>query len=370
MWAFLVAAHPEKAAEEKRDDKAEDNMFVSPDHALLQYSGRIDFEEKERPVMIYPASYVRIRFTGTSLRVHLENKSAYWNNYMGCIMDGRQEKYLLPKTGETELLLAEQLENKEHDCLFFKRMDACHYVTFLGFEIDEDAEVLPLEPLPERKIEVYGDSVSAGEVSEAVEFIGQPDPEHNGEYSNSYYSYAWLTARKLGAQLHDVAQGGIALLDGIGWFYEPGYIGMESIYDKTAYHPDLGAIRKWDFSNYIPQAVIVAIGQNDSHPTDFMARDYDGIMGRKWRKHYREFILKLREIYPDAQIILTTTIMEHDIAWDRAIEEVCESIADANVHHFLYRKNGCGTKGHIRIPEAEEMAEELAAYIEVLWEDI
>ena len=47
MWAFLVAAHPEKAAEEKRDDKAEDNMFVSPDHALLQYSGRIDFEEKE-----------------------------------------------------------------------------------------------------------------------------------------------------------------------------------------------------------------------------------------------------------------------------------------------------------------------------------
>ena len=62
--------------------------------------------------------------------------------------------------------------------------------------------------------------------------------------------------------------------------------------------------------------------------------------------------------------------MEHDIAWDRAIEEVCESVEDTKVHHFLYRKNGCGTKGHIRIPEAEEMAEELAAYIEVLWEDI
>ena len=33
------------------------------------------------------------------------------------------------------------------------------------------------EPLPERKIEVYGDSVSAGEVSEAVDYTGEEDPE-------------------------------------------------------------------------------------------------------------------------------------------------------------------------------------------------
>ena len=36
---------------------------------------------------------------------------------------------------------------------------------------------------------MYGDSVSAGEVSEAVEYTGKPDPEHNGQYSNSWYSY-------------------------------------------------------------------------------------------------------------------------------------------------------------------------------------
>ena len=47
-------------------------------------------------------------------------------------------------------------------------------------------------------MEVFGDSVSCGEVSEALKYVGKPDPEHDGEYSNSWYSYAWITARKLG----------------------------------------------------------------------------------------------------------------------------------------------------------------------------
>ena len=76
-------------------------------------------------------------------------------------------------------------------------------------------------------MEVFGDSVSCGEVSEALEYVGKPDPEHDGEYSNSWYSYAWMTARMLNAQIHDIAQGGIALLDGQGWFHEPDQIGME-----------------------------------------------------------------------------------------------------------------------------------------------
>lgn len=42
----------------------------------------------------------------------------------------------------------------------------------------------PLKPLSGRRIEVYGDSVSAGEVSEAVDCVGKEDPVHNGGYSN------------------------------------------------------------------------------------------------------------------------------------------------------------------------------------------
>src|SRR5699024_12424939 len=99
-------------------------------------------------------------------------------------------------------------------------------------------DAIPIYPeRPRRRIEVYGDSVSAGEVSEAVDYVGKPDPEHNGQYSNSWYSYAWMTAWKLGAEIHDIAQGGIALLDGTGWFNAPDYVGMETAWDKIHYNP-------------------------------------------------------------------------------------------------------------------------------------
>ena len=46
--------------------------------------------------------------------------------------------------------------------------------------------------------------------------------------------------------------------------------------------------------------------------------------------------------------------------------EVCRKIQDEKIRHFMFRRNGKGTPGHLRIPEAEEMAEELSAYIENL----
>lgn len=345
-------------------------MQIAPNHEYLQYCGRIDFDDPMAPVMVFPCSFVRMKFTGNTLKVALKNKQAYWDNYMGYILDGEQGRFLLPLEEMCHMEIPVEKEKEEHEILLFKRMDSCHTVTFFGFSIGEGEHILELPPLPDRKIEVYGDSVSAGEVSEAVEFAGKEDPEHNGEYSNSWYSYAWLAARKLGAQIHDIAQGGIALMNNIGWFCEPDYIGMECVYDKISYHPDLGEIKKWDFKRYTPHVVILAIGQNDSHPVDFMKENPKGDMAEKWRRHYQDFVLKIRSVYPMAAIILTTTVLNHAKEWDDAIEEVCFSLGDKKVHHFLYRDNGCKTPGHIRIPEAEQMAEELSAYIESLGDEI
>ncbi len=346
-------------------------MRVDADNEFLEYSGRIDFSDRRVPVFIYPCTSVKLRFKGTDIKVILHNRSQYWDNYMGVILDGEQSKIKLTDEGEVKTYtVAEKLENKEHELLFFKRQDACHIVDFYGFELNEGAEIMPVHNKKRRRIEVYGDSVSAGEVSEAVDYVGKEDPEHNGEYSNAWYSYAWLTARKLDAELHDIAQGGAALLNGTGWFFAPDYIGMEQIYDKLNYNPALGEIRRWDFSRYCPHVVIVAIGQNDSHPIDYMAEDYNGSKAVYWRKSYLHFIKQMRKIYPKAEIILTTTILQHDAGWDDAIEAVCRELEDEKVHHFYYEQNGKGTPGHIRISEAEKMAEELAAYIEGLGEGI
>lgn len=343
---------------------------VMPDNELLQYCGRIGKAECGDPEFVFACSFVRWRFKGTSAAVVLTNSRYYWNSYAGCIVDGEQKKFELPEEGTVRLELATQLEDKEHEIVFFKRMDACHSFVLHGIVLNEEAELIGQEPLPDRRIEVFGDSVSAGEVSEAVDYVGESDPEHNGEYSNSWYSYSWLTARKLNAQLHNNAQGGIALLPGTGWFAGPDFMGLEQTYDKIKYYPDYENATQWDFSKYIPHVVIVAIGQNDANPEDYMKTDYEGEKAENWRSHYRSFLLRLRELYPAAYIITATTVLRHDPAWDRAIDEVTRGLDDDRISHFLYSRNGDATPGHIRIPEAIEMADELAAYIEGLGEEV
>ena len=346
-------------------------MLILPDHELLQYSGRIDFENTDAPVFVYAGSCVRIRFQGSCIGVTISNHRGYGSNYVGFWLDGVQGKFLLEQDEERHgYCLGRGLASGEHEVLLFKRMDACHYFTLYGFELEEGGGVLPLPEAPKRRIEVFGDSVSCGEVSEAVDYVGKEDPQHDGEFSNSWYSYSWITARKLNAELHITSQGGAALLDGTGWFCGPDFVGMESIYDKIQYNPQLGAVKTWDFDSWKPHVVVVAIGQNDANPENYMAGDYDSEKSVNWRKRYKAFIERLTELYPKASFVLTTTILGHDASWDRAIEQVCREIGSGRVHHFLYEKNGCGTPGHIRIPEAEKMAEELSGYIDSLGEEI
>ncbi|MCM1308643.1 MAG: electron transporter RnfD [Butyrivibrio sp.] len=345
-------------------------MRVYPDNPKLQYSGRIDFDNPKEPVLVFAATYIKIKFTGASIKACLDNRRNCWSNYMGVIADGVQSAVELAD-GEGKYLLADGLGEGVHELMLFKRQDSCHYVVFKGFELEDGAELLEMPPLPERRIEVFGDSVSCGEVSEALDYVGKADPEHNGEFSNSWYSYSWLTARRLNAELHDTSQGGIALLDGTGYFNGPDDLrGMESSYDKIQYNPFLGELKPWDFSKWQPHVVIAAIGQNDANPVNIMAEDYDSEASVSWRARYKAWIERLAELYPSARIILTTTILMHDPAWDRAIDEVCGQIGSGRVTHFMYKRNGAGTPGHIRIPEAEEMSGELAAYIEGLGEEI
>ena len=342
-------------------------MRINPDNKKIRYSGRIDWTNPKEPIWVYPCTSVEFKFTGKYLKIFLRNKNEYWQNYLGCVLDGVQLCYYLDNKKENEIeIRVPENENGEHHVLFFKRQDSCHEMHILGFEIEDGAKLLELPDAQTRKIEVYGDSVSAGEVSEAVDYRGKEDPEHNGEYSNSWYSYAWMTARRLNAQIHDIAQGGIALRDHTGWFYEPEAIGMETAWNKIHYNPLFGNATEWDFSKYTPQVVIVAIGQNDNHPDDYMKEDYNSERSKQWREHYKAFIEGLKKQYPEAKIVCCTTLLCHDESWDRSIGEVVKELDHPDVTQCLFTRNGKGTPGHLRIPEAEEMSQELADYIEKL----
>ena len=347
----------------------ENERLISPANERLRYTGRIG-AAAEAPFLFFPCTSVQMKLTGRTLKVALANHHSYFENRLGVIVNGEQTAILLEK-GEQVIDLSHLLTADVNDVLLFKRQDCCHAMTIHGFIVA--GELLALPPRPARRMEVYGDSVSAGEVSEAEFACAQPDPQgHNGLYSNSYLSYSWQAARLLNAELHDIATGGMALLDKTGYFFGPDYIGLESSWDKVNYYPPFGESTPWDFSRYTPHVVVVAIGQNDHNPVNIMAEDYDSEASLHWRAEYSRFLGQLREKYPRAHIVCTTTILGHDPAWDRAIDECVRSSGDERIHHFLYTKNGCGTPGHIRGSEAAVMARELAGFIETLdgvWED-
>ncbi len=348
-------------------------MKIALNSNEITYMGRIDFDNPLEPQLIFPASTLHFSFIGKSAKITIENFRVFWNNSVGAIIDGVEYKYPINSEGETIITLIDETEDKEHDVLFFKRMDCCHVISIKDLELSDGSKLLPKKEGFKRRIEVYGDSVSAGEVSEAEDYVGKVDPEnHNGELSNSYYSYPWIFARKMNAELHNIAQGGIPLMRGTGWI-APEYFGMEDVWDCLQYQNTFNKVSKWDFEKYTPHIVILAVGQNCGNPVNFMEHDYTGEKADMWRAKYKKLVLDIRAKYPKALILLATTILMHHPNWDKAIDEVCLDINDDKVRHFLYTRTGTGTPGHIRGSEAEEMASELEAYVNNLefdvWED-
>ncbi len=344
-------------------------MFVTPDNDKLVYMGRIDFSNKTVPRFFYAGSQILFKFKGTGFSVKINNRSTWGTLSLGAVIDGKMYSGLISSENDGKDVFVEitkDLPNTAHDVVIYKKFAANHAFSFLGIELD--GELLEKPELPELKIEVYGDSVCAGEVIEALDYVGKCDPEdHRSVYDNAWHSFVMQTARNLNAQIHNIAQGGIAFIEGTGYFHAPDYIGMENVYDKLCYFPEGGDITEWDFSRYIPDIVIVELGQNDAHDgvNNCDINIYDAEYREKWKSVYKNMLRILNKKYGSPKFVLTTTVLMHDKEWDNAIEEIKNELCaeGMKVYHNIFSRNGAATPGHPRLPEHDEMAEELTAFI-------
>lgn len=338
----------------------ENKKLIAPDSGVFQYTGRIDLDDPARPVLVWPATSAETIFTGTSVGVVFKNIRMQEYTSLGFILDGVQGRIEMGDEYEdTMYMIAEGLEDKEHTLKIFKRLAAAHYVDFGGIVVDEGAVCRNPEKKYDFRLEVYGDSVTAGEVTEALWYEGQCDPAHHSQYDNSHFSYASSLARKLNAELHLMGQGGIALFDGTGYFCSDRLTGMLSCYDKLQYSP-YKERKDWDFSRFTADAVIIAIGQNDHNPDPEAIKRPD--YRRKWKNAYIGMLNDLREKHKDAKFVLILTILGHDPTWDEVLDEIVSEVGSPDVTHFVFERCGKGTCGHPRATEQEEMACELYSY--------
>lgn len=338
--------------------------IIMPSDSALHYMGRIERKNPNAPVFYWAGSLVTFAFSGSYLSVCVDNHNNYNIARLGYILDGAESQLVLSSCADfpQECVIPVSGEGL-HTFTLFKRQDDPHYFTLRGISIAQDAEIRALPDKSTLKLEFFGDSVTAGSVCEAIDHVGQIDPPvYDSSYDNAWHSYAMQTARLLNAQVHLTAQGGIALLDNSGYF-DNGRFGMESTYDKLCYVSYAAQRTAWDFTQYQPDFVILAIGQNDRHFDGIDCDCFPHARRERWLKTYREMVSDLLGKYPQAQFLLTLTILQHDPYWETLLDDACDLIADPRVMRFRFSRTGQATPGHPRIPEHTEMAEELAAFI-------
>lgn len=345
-------------------------MKILHNDPKVLYMGRCD-TSKSGTKLFWAGSQAIVKINGSGLSVTLCT-SAFWGKLkLGVVIDGKLSgiPLLYENNGnEITVFAADGLPAGNHTIIIYKRHAANQSLEIKAFETD--GKFLQPDPLPERKIEVYGDSVCAGEVIEAEDFVGKCDPEnHDSAYDNVWNSFVMQTARNLNAQIHNICQGGIALFDGTGYFHAPDYIGLESVYDKACYFPEAGELTMWDFGRYIPDIVIIAVGQNDKHNGKTDKDDIDisvPSVRSCWKTAYIKLVRELARHYGNASFVLTTTVLMHDQEWDKAIEEIKDELCILGIkaYHNLFSRNGAATPGHPRLAEHNEMAAELTKFIE------
>ncbi len=345
---------------------------ILPSDSRLRYMGRIDFADADAPAFYWPGSLVQLRFTGDALAFEIENHSYDAGNgnglSLGVMLDGKMSQLALsPENGAVQTVSVPVSGDGMHRVQLYKRQDGSHHFRLRGVQLADGAEVSAWE-LPARKIEAFGDSVTAGNWIEVYENVGQLDPpDYTCVHDNAYFSFAMQTARLLNAQIHLTAQGGIALLDGTG-YYEYGRVGMVTAYDKLCYQPAAGQLTEWNFSRYVPDTVIFAIGQNDERIGE-ENRIHTPAEKQHWLDEYCRILRDLMEKYPDARFILTLTVLMHNEYWENLLDEACALLNSPRVTRFRFTRTGKATPGHPRVQEHCEMACELTEYIMQLDKD-
>lgn len=264
---------------------------VSATDPHLRFYGRWDLSDPAHPAASWGPVAVRLRFESSSLSLDLVDDAVdlgdegQGNVYQFRIDDG-DFKLLGPGvTPGTQL--ASGLSPGPHEVLLVRRTESKWGKTrFGGFKLDAGARVLEPPSEPTRRIEVFGDSISAGLAN-----------ENTGPYTNAtengYLAFGPTLARKLDAEWRVEARGG-------GSFYNDFYLPMVPFFGR-AYGPDnkqnapAADNPEWSFERWQPDLLVVALGTND------FSEQYPHIEQAAYVSKHQAFLRTLRGHYPQTE---------------------------------------------------------------------
>ncbi|CAN95885.1 hypothetical endo-1,4-beta-glucanase [Sorangium cellulosum So ce56] len=271
-----------------------------PSDDTIRFIGRFDTTNAEGPRFSWAGSAIVTRFSGTSIGVRFNDEStAAQSNFFQVVIDG-EAKGVLKVNSEKELYtVAEGLPDGEHDLVLHRRTEPLVGVSqFLEFVPEQGEALLPVPAAPARRIEVIGDSISAGY---GVDGADETCP-FTSDTENNYLAYSALTGRLLQADTTIVAWSGRGVYRNYNGEVAPT---MPEIYGRTIADEEQPA---WDFSSWVPQVVVINLGTNDfsiNVPGDAQFRG-------PFTEAYAGLVETVRTNYPEAFIFCTIGPMLSD----------------------------------------------------------
>ncbi|ADY29739.1 SGNH/GDSL hydrolase family protein [Cellulophaga lytica] len=338
--------------------KSTTKTIITNTNKDITYWGRVNSNTTDSTDLHWSGTSIKLNFEGTSIQALLQDEKG--ENYYNVLVDNDSAKLLRLDTTKRYYTLASNLKKGKHTVELFKRTEWDKGKTsFFGFKLNKQGKILPKDAPKARKIEFYGNSITAGYAVE--DFTGKDRPDST--YTNNYLSYAALTARHFNAEYRAICKSGIGVT--VSWFP----IIMPELYNRLDPNNQNSV---WDFSLYQPDVVVVNLFQNDSWIVNMPKNEeFKHRFGYKKPEDdffitaYQNFITSLRKEYPKAKIICALGAMDatkENSKWMNFISKAAAKIADKNVYtHFMPYKN---TPGHPSINEQKEMAKSLIAFID------
>lgn len=236
---------------------------------------------------------VSFRFEGNHLTFQFAQPAGGQVPYVGILIDAEPRR-MLP-VGDEHLTLDIHLRSSGvHTVRLIKMTELLDDISLFleGVYLDDQARLLPPPPLPSRRLEFIGDSITCG----FGNLSASPADPFSPATEDSTQTYAALVSRHFGTDTHYLCRSGRGMVsdcDGCRaqpiarWFFE-----------TTLTHPE-----PWDFSAWQPDLVVINVGTNDR---------VGEVPQEEFVRESAAFLRRLREVYPAARLLWVYGLMDAD----------------------------------------------------------
>jgi hypothetical protein len=255
-------------------------------HPRIQWQGRIQESGNSR-IWHWYGSEIRLRFSGTSLAMTGSTVADIWGGHhsqnISVVVNDDFDNPLVVATrsdgSTTTIPLVSGLPDGIHTVRLYKSSETDRRHRFDAFRVDAGRGLLAFEPLPSRRMESYGDSVTSGSSA-----------------SHPFWGYSILIGRELDTDFRNISKGGTGVAASFS-----GQAILVNYFNNLSF-PDVFSASnglKYDLTQWTPDIVTCGIGHNDQFNNGHLT----------FVSRYAEFKGLIRNAYPNVPFVSLNTVI-------------------------------------------------------------